>query len=164
MSKDCSNYAYETPREAPLLPTDANEQQSAGTKRTSRRSIDDGVSDKDHKRRPSKRKHKKHKKRKRDVSSSSSDDSSSSTSDDDNSRRHKKHRKNRKSKKHTRSKRKGRVREEDSSSDDDEEGKSVLRSVITGKKIKMSINKTDDDLAQEAARQQLLEYMNSSYK
>ena len=43
---------------------------------------------------------------------------------------------------------------------DDEEGE--RRSVITGKKIKLHIEKTDDDLKQEQARKQLLEFMNSS--
>ena len=39
----------------------------------------------------------------------------------------------------------------------------VRRSVITGKKIKMHIEKTEDDLQQEQARKDLLRFMNSSF-
>jgi hypothetical protein len=38
----------------------------------------------------------------------------------------------------------------------------VKRSVITGKKIKMHINKTEDDLVREKARKDLLKFMNQS--
>ena len=38
------------------------------------------------------------------------------------------------------------------------------RSVITGKKLKLHVEKTDEDLAQEEARKNLLQFMNSSYK
>jgi hypothetical protein len=36
--------------------------------------------------------------------------------------------------------------------------------MISGKKIKMHIEKTDEDVAQEKGRKELLEFMNSGYK
>lgn len=126
---------------------------SAKRMRVSRSSHDDSPDDR---RKHSKRR--KHKKRKRKHSSSSSDDASSSSDSSESSRRERRHRKKRKSKRHKRK----RHRDDESSSSSDGEG--VRRSVITGKKIRMTIEKTDEDRAQEAARQQLLEFMNSSYK
>jgi hypothetical protein len=38
------------------------------------------------------------------------------------------------------------------------------RSVVTGERIRMKIDKTEEDLAQEEARKNLLEFMNSSYR
>ena len=38
----------------------------------------------------------------------------------------------------------------------------VRRSAISGKKIKMHIDKTSDDLVREKARKDLLQFMNSS--
>jgi hypothetical protein len=38
----------------------------------------------------------------------------------------------------------------------------VRRSVISGKKIKMHIEKTQDDLIREKARKDILKFMNSS--
>jgi hypothetical protein len=38
----------------------------------------------------------------------------------------------------------------------------VRRSVITGRKIKMHIEKTDEDLVREKQRKELLKFMNSS--
>jgi hypothetical protein len=84
----------------------------------------------------------------------------SSDSDSDISERRRRRR--RKRKKHDKKKKSKRKRKEDSDSSDD--GGEVRRSVITGKKIKMKIDKTDDDRAQEEARRQLLDFMNSSYK
>jgi hypothetical protein len=48
---------------------------------------------------------------------------------------------------------------ENSSSSSDED---APRSVITGKKIKMHVEKTKDDVAQEKMRRNLLRFMNSS--
>lgn len=75
------------------------------------------------------------------------------------SRDHKKS--SRKEKKHKKKKSKqDDNRYSDGSSSSDEEG--VRRSVITGKKIKMHIDKDADDVAHERARRELLRYMNAS--
>ena len=52
--------------------------------------------------------------------------------------------------------------DDDSSSSSGEDGPDVKRSVITGKKIKMHIDKTEDDLVREKARKDLLKFMNQS--
>lgn len=80
----------------------------------------------------------------------------------DSERKRKTHRK-RKDKKDDRKKRKKKRNRQESLSSSSDEG-DYGRSVITGKKIKMKIVKTDEDVAQEAARKQLLDFMNSSYK
>merc|ERR1712079_386398 len=49
-----------------------------------------------------------------------------------------------------------------SSSDSSSDDENVPRSSITGKKIKMYIKKTKDDLIREKARKDLLKFMNSS--
>jgi len=38
----------------------------------------------------------------------------------------------------------------------------VRRSAISGKKIKMHIDKTDDDIVREKARKEMLKFMNSA--
>jgi len=48
----------------------------------------------------------------------------------------------------------------DSSSDDDP---NVKRSSITGKKIKMKVDKTKEDMMIEKGRRELLMFMNSQY-
>ena len=152
-SKDTSK-PEDTKRDTSLLRGD-NDRKNPTEKSRKSCSNDESDDDMGHERKHSKRKRKKHKKRKRDYSSSSDSDGSSSSSDDSSGRR-RKDRKKRKSKKHKRK----RKHDDDTSSDRDQ----VRRSVITGKKIKMSIDKTQEDRAQDAARQQLLEFMNSSYK
>jgi hypothetical protein len=139
--RHATNPDDDTPMEASILRVEGKSDKSK-------------ISNSERKRNDHKKKKKKHKRRSRDNSSSddSSSSISSSSSDDTTRRPHKKHRK-RKSKKKRR-----KNRDDDSSVDD------VRRSVITGKKIKMHIEKTDEDRAQDAAREQLLEYMNSSYK
>jgi len=49
-----------------------------------------------------------------------------------------------------------------SDSDDDSDDSNVRRSAISGKKIKMHIDKTEDDLVREHARKEMLKFMNSS--
>lgn len=84
------------------------------------------------------------------------------------SRRRKEKRKKRKSKKESKkrskkSRRKSAEDEDDSSSSSgSDDGPNVRRSVITGKKIKMHIEKDADDIARESARKDLLKFMNSS--
>jgi len=48
----------------------------------------------------------------------------------------------------------------DSSGDDDDPN--VRRSAISGKKIKMHIDKTADDLVRDKARKEMLKFMNQS--
>ena len=84
------------------------------------------------------------------------------------SRGRKEKRKKRKSKKESKkrskkSRRKSAEDEDDSSSSSgSDDGPNVRRSVITGKKIKMHIEKDADDIARESARKDLLKFMNSS--
>merc|ERR1712194_68084 len=76
--------------------------------------------------------------------------------------------KKRQSKKHRDKSRKKRHRSEpsdcssSSSSSSGEDGSGTKRSVITGKKIRMHIEKTADDLVREKARKDLLQFMNQS--
>jgi hypothetical protein len=110
------------------------------------------------------------KKKKRRRSYSSSSDSSSSTDSRRRRKDRKKHKKRSKSKKRRSDKKKSHKKEsrkksrhsDDSSSSDGEDGPDVKRSVITGKKIKMHIDKTNDDLVREKARKDLLKFMNQS--
>jgi hypothetical protein len=101
-----------------------------------------------------KRQKRKKKKRRRYSSSSDSDDT------DNEARRSKKRRKKEKSKRKKKEKKNSKNRKRDDDSSSDEEG--VRRSVVSGKKIQMRIDKTDDDLADERARRELLRFMNSS--
>ena len=122
-----------------------NSKGSIGPSNEKKRSVDERggrTRDRDH------RLHEKKKKKRRYES-----DSSSSSE----SRKHAKRSRHRKSsKKHRKKLRK---------SDEKDAGeKDVRRSAITGKKIQMKIDKTAEDLAQDHARKQLLEFMNSSYK
>jgi len=50
------------------------------------------------------------------------------------------------------------------STSDDNNDSNVKRSAISGKKIMMHIEKTEDDLVREKARKELLKFMNSSLK
>jgi hypothetical protein len=49
-----------------------------------------------------------------------------------------------------------------SSSSSGEDGPDVKRSVITGKRIRMHIDKTEDDLVRDKARKDILKFMNQS--
>ena len=100
------------------------------------------------------RRRSKKKKRKHDHSSSSDSDDT-----DDECWRSKKRRKKEKKKQKKKKKRKDKKREDDDSSSDEV---GVRRSIISGKKIQMRIDKTDDDLAQDKARKEFLRFMNSS--
>jgi hypothetical protein len=105
------------------------------------------------------RKHRKKqsKRRKKKAQHYSSSESGSSDSDRRRrSRRRHKHRK--KEKRHHNHKKKKRKRSEEMASDDD----NVRRDVISGKKIKMHIDKSQDDLVEEERRKNLLRFMNSS--
>ena len=101
--------------------------------------------------RPKRRKRKK--KRKHDRSSASD-----SADTDEEDRRIKKRRKKDKKKEKKKKRRKEKKHEDNSSSDEGD----VRRSVISGRKIQMRIDKTDDDLAQDKARKEFLRFMNSS--
>lgn len=110
------------------------------------------------KKKKKKKKRRKHRKRRHDSSDDDDDDDDSTSNSEYEDRRS---RKQSKKKKKKRSRQKARKRRRESDSDDDEES-GARRSVITGKKIKMHIEKTEDDVAQEAARKNLLKFMNSS--
>lgn len=98
--------------------------------------------------RKKKRKEKQKRRKETKKSESIDNDDSSSSSESDRRKRKKKSKKKKHKKKSHR----------------DEEGdKGVRRSAITGKKIKMKVKKTKDDLAQEKARKDLLDFMNASY-
>ena len=124
---------------------------------------------------------------------SESDSSSSSDSDSsDNQKKHKSDKKKHHHKKHKRSSKHKKKKEKKSkskhrrknhssdyvSSDSEDTGKKKLkkskkkskkekeevrRSAITGKKIKMNIDKDEDDLARDRGRKELLQFMNSQY-
>jgi hypothetical protein len=98
----------------------------------------------------------KHHGKRKHLDSSSSRDSSASEEEE---RRKKKRKK--KEKKKRKKKKKKRRHQDDDSAGSDEEG--VRRSVITGRKIKMHIEKSEDDLAHDKARKELLRFMNSSF-
>jgi hypothetical protein len=113
-------------------------------------------------------------KRRRSCSSSSFS-SSSSSRDRKRSKKHKKKSrskskkrrhskdKNSSSKKTSKKKSKSKSKHSDnSSSSSGEDGPDVKRSVITGKKIKMHVDKDADDLVREKARKDLLKFMNQS--
>ena len=102
------------------------------------------------------RKRRKRKKTKRKFHDTSSSSDSYDTDDED--RRNKKRRRKDKKKQKKKKKRKDKKREDDSSSDE----VGVRRSIISGKKIQMRIDKTEDDLAQDKARKEFLRFMNSS--
>jgi len=72
-------------------------------------------------------------------------------------KKHKKHKHSKKDKK----KKKKRSRDSSSSSSSDSDDDSVRRDAISGKKIKMSIKKDEDDMIMEAQRKASLEFMNS---
>ena len=121
-----------------------------------------------HRKRHSSRDHHKEKKRRRSYSSSSDSNSTDSRRRKKN-KKHKKRSKSKKrrekkksSKKEQRKKSSGHSDDSSSSSSDGEDGPEVRRSVITGKKIKMHIDKTDDDLVRERARKEMLKFMNQS--
>ena len=145
-----------------------------GRSREERRRSDRSVSSKSSSSR-SRHKHRKkhsdrHKEKKRRRSYSSSSDSSSSTSDSRRRKKEKKRKQRSKSKKRRSDRKKSSKKERrkkskqhsDDSSSDEEDGPEVKRSVITGKKIKMHIDKTDDDLVRERARKEMLKFMNQS--
>lgn len=154
---------------------DPEEDRSKSSHRKSRRHDDcDSDDSKDSRRR---RKHRKKKSKKKRRSHSSSDDNDS---DSDSKEESRKRRKKRSSSKHSRR----RDDDDDDSSSEEEsrrrkkkkhkkrrkrtdsadESPKVRRSVITGKKLKMHIEKDEDYLVQEKARKELLEFMNSGYK
>jgi len=72
-------------------------------------------------------------------------------------KKHKKHKHSKKDKK----KKKKRSRDSSSSSSSDSDDDSVRRDAISGKKIKMSIKKDEEDMIMEAQRKASLEFMNS---
>jgi hypothetical protein len=129
---------------------DSKEKESRGEKQDERTRSANKSSESDNDRESKRRRSKVEKKKKRRRSYSSD----SSTSED----RRKKHRKEKKKK---RKKDKKKRNSDDESCESGENGQ-VRRSIITGKKIKMHINKSKDDLAQEEARKKLLQFMNSS--
>ena len=108
-----------------------------------------------HERQKLRKHHREHGKRKHRDSSSSLDSSASEGEERRKKKRKKKEKKKRKKKK------KKRRHQDDDSASSDEEG--VRRSVITGRKIKMHIEKSEDDLAHDKARKELLRFMNSSF-
>jgi hypothetical protein len=73
-------------------------------------------------------------------------------------RKEKKHKEEKKQKK--KSKHRSRIDDEESSSSSGEDD--APRSVISGKRIKMHVEKTKDDMAQGKMRKDLLKFMNSS--
>jgi hypothetical protein len=91
------------------------------------------------------RRHEKKKKKRQHESDSSSSES----------RKHSKRCQKKSSKKQKKKHRK---------TDEKDSGGEIRRSVISGEKIQMKIDKTAEDLVQDQARKQLLDFMNSSYK
>ena len=87
----------------------------------------------------------------------SDDESSSSSSESSESRRRRKEKKRKKKerKREKKERKKKKKRKRSSSSD-------VERSIISGAVIKRSIDKTDEDKANEARRAQLLDFLNDS--
>lgn len=53
--------------------------------------------------------------------------------------------------------------ESDSDSDDSDDDPNVRRSAITGKRIKMSLDRTSEDHARERGRKELLQFMNAQF-
>ena len=105
--------------------------------------------------------HDKKKKRHCDESNDSITDSDTLSDDGEYARRRKHDRKKSKKEK----KRSNRQRYDESN--DEKKGKkdnTIRRSVITGEKIQLKIEKTTEDVIQEQARKQLLDFMNASYK
>ena len=74
-------------------------------------------------------------------------------------KKHKKHKHSKKDKK--KKKKRSRDSSSSSSSSSDSDDDSVRRDAISGKKIKMSIKKDEDDMIMEAQRKASLEFMNS---
>ena len=105
--------------------------------------------------------HEKKKKRYRNESDSTSD--SDVSSDDEEVRRRRK-RDRKKSKKEKKRSRHRRQEESNDNRNSTKDTATIRRSVITGEKLQLKIDKTAEDVVQEQARKQLLDFMNASYK
>ncbi|GMH91746.1 hypothetical protein TrST_g1838 [Triparma strigata] len=105
------------------------------------------------------------KKRPRSDSEESFEGKKSKKSKKEKKKKKKKKRKDKKEKKkkHKKDKKKKRkLDDSSSSSSDSSDSDGALRSSITGKKIKMNLHKTDEDLMRDEARKEMLKFMNSS--
>ena len=147
-----------------------------GTKKRDRKS-DTGSNDNNrHRDRDRQSEDKKSKKKKRNRHDKKKkrhrDESSDSTGDSDSDEEYRRTRKRDRRKKSKKEKKHSRHRRHEESNDDgkgtnhrnDDTTATVRRSVITGEKIQLKIDKTADDVIQEQARKQLLDFMNASYK
>lgn len=135
----------------------------------SSRSSSSSLSRHKHRKKHSSRDRHKEKKRRRTYSSSSDSSSTESRRKRKDKKKHKRRSKSKKSKHshdkkkpHKKDRKRSKQYSDDSSSSSGEDGPNVKRSVITGKKIKMHIDKDDDDLVREKARKDLLKFMNQS--
>lgn len=112
---------------------------------------------------------KRRKKRSRSLSNSASDYSLSESDyrkrrKKSSSRKDKKSKtKKKKSRDNKRKKHKKEKKHYSSSSSESSNDNNVRRSVISGKKIKMHIHKTEEDLTRDKARREMLKFMNSSF-
>jgi hypothetical protein len=129
--------------------------------------LDQGGSDSDSSSSDEQRYSRRETKSKKNAYSHHCDDSTDSTSSEDYRPRIKRHKKgNRKKdekKEKKKEKKKKRETKNDTISPASAEKLTVRRSAITGKKIKMHIEKSEDDLLQEQSRKELLRFMNSSF-
>jgi hypothetical protein len=143
---------------------DSDKRVASSAKRRRAREEENSSSSSSESRHPSDRKQKrrrsksKKKKRKRHYSS----DSSSSSDESEERHRRKKHHKRDKKKRRKKEKKKRSSKRRDNDSSDSDNGEEVRRSIITGKKIKMKIDKTREDVAQDEARKNFLKFMNQS--
>lgn len=104
--------------------------------------------------------HDKKKKRYREESDSLADSDSGSDHAEHTRRRKHDKKKSKKERKHSHRRR----HEESNEEKGIKKGTAIRRSVITGEKIQLKIDKTSEDVIQEQARKQLLDFMNASYK